>query len=149
MAFCNKYELTLETADGKELSVNLRLTAMAQVELKKKYKEDQGTLDTLLDAVDDVEKMVDVLSAALKWSGNDNPAISGAELYDLMAANDLLGHVGKAEVMTSLARASGLISKETKDSIDAGMAKRVGRAFDRLGDGETPGEDTEEPSKNA
>lgn len=126
--FVNAYSFTLENAAGENVEVSLRLGIGAQMNLKKKWKE--NTTNTLFNAIDDVERFIDVMDAALKFKGNENTIKSGEELIDLMAANDMLGMLAKQELITSIGRASGLFSEKEKEKIDARAAKAVNGAFD-------------------
>ena len=134
--FVNAYEFEVENAEGKVIPVALRLSIGSQMQLKKKWKE--TTTSTLFNAVDDVERFVDIIDASLKWKGNTNEIKSGEELLDLMAANDMLGMVQKQTLITSLGRASGLFSEKEKDRID----ERARRAIEGLFK-----EDDDEPVK--
>lgn len=134
--FVNAYEFEVENAEGKVIPVALRLSIGSQMQLKKKWKE--TTTSTLFNAVDDVERFVDIIDASLKWKGNTNEIKSGEELLDLMAANDMLGMVQKQTLITSLGRASGLFSEKEKDRID----ERARRAIEGLFN-----EDDDEPVK--
>lgn len=126
--YINAYEFEVENMDGKSIPVALRLGIGAQIQLKKKWKE--NTTSTLFGAVDDIERFIDVMDAALKWKGNSNEIKSGEELIDLMAANDMLGMVAKQELLTSIGRTSGLFSDEEKAKIDARAKKAIDGIFD-------------------
>lgn len=125
--FVNAYDFEVENADGKSIPVSLRLSIGAQIQLKKKWKE--TTTSTLFNAVDDVERFVDVIDYALKWKGNTNEIKSGEELLDLMAANDMLGMVAKQTLITSIGRASGLFSDKEKENIDNKAKKAIDELF--------------------
>ena len=124
--FANTYDIELTGRDGSPITVALRLNVLAQIKLKKKWNE--GTTDTLFNAVDDIERFVDVMDAALKWMGNANTVLTGSDLVDLMAENDLLGMAEKQQIITSIGRVSGIFSAKEKAAID----KRAGSMFDDL-----------------
>lgn len=123
----NAYEFTVES-NGSEIPVSLRLGVGGQLKLKKKWNE--STTSTLFGAVDDIERMVDVLDNALKYNGNTNTVKSGSDLYDLMVENDMLGMRAKQEIITSIGRASGLFSEEEKRVIDKRSEHLLDEAFE-------------------
>ena len=125
--FVNAFEFNLETADGKEIPVSLRLGVGGQLKLKKKWNE--STTDTIFNAVDDIERFVDVMQQSLNYTGNTNEIKSGEELIDLMAQNDMLGMTAKQKIITALGRVSGLFSEKEKEAIDAKTAKLIDGAF--------------------
>lgn len=122
----NLYELDLENEDGKQVHIDLRLTTAGQITLKKHWQE--NTLSTLFEAIDDIERFADVLTQALNWPGNKNTIKKGDELADLMAMNGLLGIVAKQQIVTNLAKASGILSEEEKEAMD----ERANRLKDSL-----------------
>jgi len=126
--FINSYDFEVQNAKGETIPVSLRLGIGAQMKLKKKWNE--NTTNTLFNAIDDVERFVDIVDAALKFNGNENTIKSGEELLDLMAANDMLGMLAKQTLITSIGRASGLFSEDEKKKIDARAAKAVDGAFE-------------------
>lgn len=125
--FINSYDFELQNEKGETIPVSLRLGIGAQVQLKKKWKE--NTTNTLFNAIDDVERFIDVMDASLKFKGNENTIKTGEELIDLMAANDMLGMLAKQTLITSIGRASGLFSEDEKKKIDERAAKAVDGAF--------------------
>jgi hypothetical protein len=122
----NAYEFTVEN-NGEDVAVSLRLGAGGQLKLKKKWNE--STTSTLFGAVDDIERMIDVLDNALKYKGNTNTVKSGEDLYELMVENDMLGMKAKQLLITSIGRASGLFSEEEKDVIDKRSEHLLDDAF--------------------
>lgn len=128
----NAYEFIIEN-NGEEIPVSLRLGVGGQLKLKKKYNE--STTATLFGAVDDIERMVDILDNALKYNGNKNTIKTGADLYDLMVENDMLGMRAKQEIITSIGRASGLFSEEEKEAIDKRSEHLLDDAFGDEGTG--------------
>ena len=111
----NVYEMALNR-DGEVLNIALRLTTAAQITLKKHWQE--NTIATMMGAVDDPERMADVLTQALNWGGNTNPVKKGDELADIMADNGLLGIIPKQRLMTALCKASGILSDEEHKKMD-------------------------------
>lgn len=122
--FANTVDYELTRADGVLVNVSLRLNVLAQIQLKKKWNE--GTTETLFNAVDDIERFVDVMGKALNYVGNSNTIKDGAELVDLMAINGLLGMAEKQKIITSLGAVSGIFSEKEKAAID----KRAGAMFE-------------------
>lgn len=114
------YELNLKR-DGEPVKVNLRLTLGSQLTLKKKYNE--NALSTIFGALDDPEKMVTVFNQALNYKDNENEITDGAELYDLIADNDLGGVTGFQEILSGIARESGLLTEKEKAAVNAQAEK--------------------------
>ena len=135
------YEMTLDNGDTT-VDVNLRLTLGAQVELKKKYK--QNTFATIMQAMDDAEIASEVFTQALKYSGNQNTIKNGADLYDLLVDNGYAGYEGIGRVLLEVAASSGIISDSTKEK----ALKSVLDTFDDLFD-EAFDFGEEEDEKNA
>lgn len=73
-------ELNLKNREEK-VKVHLRLTCGGQLKLKDKYED--SIITVILDAMDDIEKCIDVLETALNYRDNDNVITDGAELYDM------------------------------------------------------------------
>lgn len=147
MKYGNFYNLTLNTADGGTVEVSLRLNLLAQKKLKAKYREDGGSMQTLIKAMDDPERLCDVLTGSLGWAGNENTVKDGETLYELLADNEMLGRVGTTEVLTSIARASGIVNDKEKTSIDSFFSKNFNELMGGS-DGDAPAP-TEGDAKNA
>lgn len=113
--FVHTYDLEL-LKDGEPVKVSLRISTGAQIKLKKRWNE--STQATLFNAVDDIERFVDLMNSALTWKGNTNQIQSGEELTDLLADNDMLGMLGKQRLLTSIGRASNLLSEDEKQAFD-------------------------------
>ena len=109
------YILNLNS-DGENIEVKLRLTLGSQLALKKKYNE--NALTTIFGALDDPEKMVAVFNQALNYKGNQNTIKNGEELYALIADNDLGGVTGFQQILSGIARQSGLLTEKEKEAID-------------------------------
>jgi phosphoenolpyruvate carboxylase len=117
----NLYSLDLEREDGEQVHVDLRLNTAGQITLKKHWQE--NTLSTLFEAIDDIERFVDVLTQSLNYPGNKNTIKKGEELADLMALNGMLGILAKQKLVTDLAKASGILSVEEKAAMDERASK--------------------------
>lgn len=119
----NTYDFEVTNLDGSNIPVSLRLSIGAQIKLKKKYNE--PTTSTLFNAVDDVERFVDVMDLALKFKDNNNLIQSGETLIELMISNDMLGMSAKQHIITAIGRASGLFSSEEQKGIDSRSDKMI------------------------
>lgn len=128
--FVNTYDFVVETSEHEEISVSLRLGVGSQIRLKKKWNE--GTTETIFNAVDDIERFVDIMGEALKWKGNKNTIKNGEDLVDLMMSNDMLGMAEKQKILTAVGRASGIFSEKERKVID----KRGEKVFGSLDDDE-------------
>ena len=114
------YELKLKK-DTDTIDIDLRLTLGSQLKLKKKYNE--NALATIFGSLDDPEKMVSVFNEALNFKGNENVIKDGEELYDLIADNDLGGVSGFQEILSGIARESGLLSEKEREAVKAQTEK--------------------------
>lgn len=113
--FTNHYDITVHNATGASVSVALRLPIAAQLELKKKYNEDTRT--TLFEAAKDDEKMIEILTKALNWSGNTNALKSGEDLIESLIDDGDFGIVARQRLMIELGGVSGIFSNKEKDMI--------------------------------
>lgn len=113
--FTNHYDITVHNATGASVSVALRLPIAAQLELKKKYNEDTRT--TLFEAAKDDEKMIEILTKALNWSGNTNSLKSGEDLIESLIDSGDFGIVARQRLMIELGGVSGIFSNKEKDMI--------------------------------
>lgn len=127
--------------DGEQ--VQLRLTVAGQRTLRKKYQED--TLQTVLEAAADGEKMAAVLDAALNWAGNDNPIRDGEELYDRLVDEGWSGQTRFGGLAFDIAAESGLISPEQAEQLKASMEQAVEQAFQLLNEENDGDEDQDGP----
>ena len=113
--FTNHYDITAHNETGASVSVALRLPIAAQLELKKKYNEDTRT--TLFEAAKDDEKMIEILTKALNWSGNTNALKSGEDLIESLIDSGDFGIVARQRLMIELGGVSGIFSNKEKDMI--------------------------------
>ena len=113
--FTNHYDITVHNATGASVPVALRLPISAQLELKKKYNEDTRT--TLFEAAKDDEKMIEILTKALNWSGNTNALKSGEDLIESLIDSGDFGIVARQRLMIELGGVSGIFSNKEKDMI--------------------------------
>lgn len=114
------YDIALEKGE-----VQLRLTmAKLQKYLEKTGGVNMAPLLGVLDAVNNLDKKIQLLTAALTWPGNPNKNVTldGAELLDLLAdegmsARDMDG------MILELAQAGGLIDEDQREEL-AGALER-------------------------
>lgn len=112
------YDIKLKR-DKETITVSLRLTLGGQINLKNMYKEVNGTaLQVIFMGMDDPAVMADVFTECLTFEGNNNDIIDGEELYDLLVDNGYAGEEQFVPLLTSIAEASGLLSKNKKAAID-------------------------------
>lgn len=97
------------------ITCNLRLTIKGQLNLKKKYNE--NAVATIFNAIDDLDRQLDVITEALNYSGNENEIKTGEEFLDAFIDDGNCGQEAIAEVLASIARVSGLINDKQCDAI--------------------------------
>lgn len=97
------------------ITCNLRLTIKGQLNLKKKYHE--NAVVTIFNAIDDLDRQIDVITEALNYAGNENEIKSGEEFLDAFIDDEHCGQEEIAEVLASIAKVSGLINDKQYDAI--------------------------------
>lgn len=117
------FDITL-TKDGQPVVLRMRLTMESRKKLKALYKE--KNLETIFEAMDDIDKMTTIITEALNYKGNTNEVKTGEEFIDLMVDNYKGGMEETWDVISGIAYESGLISKKMKEAID----KQANDAFD-------------------
>lgn len=113
-----------------EKTVNLRLTIASQLKLKNKFK--QESIDIILEAANDPEKLLAVFNEALNFKGNENGGITGEELYDALVDNGTKGIDAFAAVLFEIANASGILSDEQKEQVKNGIEKSYSAIFKHI-----------------
>lgn len=103
------------TASVGDITCNLRLTIKGQLNLKKKYKE--NAVATIFNAIDDVERQIDVITEALNYAGNENEIKTGEDFLDAFIDDEHCGQEEIAKVLASIAKVSGLINDKQYDAI--------------------------------
>ena len=98
--------------DGKTFW--FRLTIGKQRELREKYSEE--TVQTILTAPYDLDKLSYLLGAAASWPGNDNPTTDGDEIYDLLVDDGVCGSVSFVGVVAMIAAISGIVDEKMRDT---------------------------------
>lgn len=139
--FKNTYDVDL--GDKK---VSLRLTVAAQLRLKNKFKQD--SIDTIMDAAGDIEKMIAVFEEALDYKDNPNEGMTGEEFYDALVDNNTKGMNSFAAVLFNIANVSGILSDKQKDQVTKGINKTFNTIFESIesgnnADNQTISKDTE------
>ena len=131
------YTLYLEK-NGEEVQVDLRLDIDGMIYLKNKYNE--STVETISEAIIDNEKAVAIFDKALNYEGNKNTIKKGKELYNLLVDNDKGGMEGFWEVISNIARCSGILSGKMADKLDTSMQNRFDGMFadEEPGNAQTP-----------
>lgn len=118
--------------DGEDKKFHLRLTAGGQKILKEKYEE--GMLATLMGAVEDIDRAIDIFSAALGYKDNDNEITDGEQFYDLLVDNGKIGAEDLTKVLTDVAVNSGIIKKDQANSVTKSVSDTYKNMFDSLND---------------
>ena len=113
--------------DGVDKKFHLGLTAGGQKKLKEKY--DENMLATLMSAVDDIDRAVDILDAALNYKDNDNEITDGEQL---LVENGRNGAEDFAKVLTDIAVNSGIIKKDQANSVMNSINATYKTMFDNL-----------------
>lgn len=103
------------TTSVNGITCNLRLTIKGQLNLKKKYNE--NAVATIFNAIDDLDRQLDVITEALNYAGNENEIKTGEEFLDAFIDDGNCGQEAIAEVLASIARVSGLINDKQYDAI--------------------------------
>lgn len=93
----------------------LRLTIKGQLNLKKKYNE--NAVATIFNAIDDLDRQLDVITEALNYAGNENEIKTGEEFLDSFIDDGKCGQEEIAEVLASIAKVSGLINDKQYEAI--------------------------------
>lgn len=113
--------------NGNVSSVKLRLTLHGQKNLMDKYKD--NVMSIVLDAVNDLDKMADVLTESLNYKYNENAVKDGEELYDLLVDSGYTGQNDFCRLMFGIAQNSGLITPENADKMVRMLGKKVDDVF--------------------
>lgn len=146
------YDVTLSRGE-----VQLRLTTgKLQQYLNKTGGLNMHPLLGVLDAVNNLEKKVELLRAALTWPGNPNKemTLDGAELLDMLVDEGLSGEDING-VILQLAQDAGLVAEDQReqlaDALAAGSNALFGTICDALAgnepDREEPAPKTENPTQ--
>ena len=113
-----------------EEQYRLRLTIRGQKNLDRRFGGD--TLQTVLSAAGDGERMAALLEEALSWEGSGNPITDGEEFYDLLVDWGYRGPVQFSALAFDIAAASGLLTEDQAERLKRSMAEATEEAFSHL-----------------
>lgn len=113
-----------------ERTVSLRLTISSQLKFKNKFH--QESIDTILEAANDPEKLVAIFDEALNFKDNNNGGMTGEELYDALVDNGTKGVDAFAEILFEIANASGILSDKQKQQVTSGISKSYSAIFEHI-----------------
>lgn len=129
----NVYKIKVKN-ENKTIDVSFRLTLKAQVELKNKYNE--SAMSTIFSAVDDAEKLADLLTQALNYKGNENTITDGEELYDILVDNGYVGTEKFMGLVVDIGTTSGLLTKEQGEKIVKMSSGLIDEALEEMEESE-------------
>ena len=123
MKFSQFYDVTVKDDNGADINVSLRFTIASGLKLKKKYKEESRTI--LVSAGRDDEKLVDVLTECLNWSGNSNAIKNGEELLERMieSSPNGFGSISRMQLIGEIGYVSGIFDEFERDCLFSGLEK--------------------------
>lgn len=124
-----------------ERTVSLRITVAAQIKLKNKFHNE--AIDTILEAANDLDKLLAVFDEALSFKGNENDNMTGEELYDALVDSGIKGTDAFANILFEIANASGILSDKQKEQVSAGIGRSYRTIFENIEKGTSVTEDTE------
>lgn len=130
--------------EGQEY--RLRLTLRGQRQLKDRFQEE--TLETVLLAAADAERMCALLGEALSWPESGNPVTDGEEFYDLLVDGGYRGQERFGALAFDIAASSGLITDDQAKQLKDSLRTALDQAFTRLGSAE-PGREPEGMAQKA
>lgn len=108
----------------------LRLTIRGQKNLAQRFQED--TLQTVLTAATDSQRMTALLEEALNWEGSGNPIVDGEAFYDLLVDQGYCGQVQFSALAFDVAVTSGLMTAQQADQLKQSVAQAVDQVFTHL-----------------
>lgn len=108
----------------------LRLTIRGQKNLAQRFQED--TLQTVLTAPADSQRMAALLEEALNWEEGGNPVTDGEAFYDLLVDQGYCGQVQFSGLAFDIAVASGLMTEEQAGQLKTSVAQAVADVFAHL-----------------
>lgn len=137
----NVYPIKVEY-QGEEKIIALKLDLKHIRELQ--VKTGREILDLVTDAPRELSTMGDLLDAALRWKGNDNPAdLSGDDLFDLLVQQGKAGLADWMELANGISVASGVLQASQASAMLTSVRRKLEQSIDKLNRGE---EDEEIPS---
>jgi hypothetical protein len=131
--------------NGEDALISLKLDLRHIRELQAKTGKD--ILDLLTDAPLTLAPMGDLLEAALRWKGNENPAdLTGEDLFDLLVQQGRAGVADWMELANGIAAASGVLQSQQASAMIKSARRKMEEAIERLEKGD---EESEEESEEA
>lgn len=127
--YINTLSIKLKHEDEMK-EFNLRLSVGAQLKLKKECKEEGVQL--VFAAMDDLELMLKVFTAALTFKDNENEITDGAEFYELLVDNGYSGKEAFAQLIFEIAAASGIIKENQSEKLSSMISTTYSAMFDSL-----------------
>ena len=121
---------TCHTLRLGEETYRLRLTIRGQKRLAERFGED--TLQTVLTAAGDGERMAALLEEALNWEGSGNGVTEGEAFYDLLVDHGYQGQARFSALAFDIAAASGLVTADQAGRLKRSVAQAVEEVFSRL-----------------
>jgi hypothetical protein len=120
---------------GKDTVISLKLDLRHIRELQEKTGKD--ILDLLTDAPVSLVPMGDLLEAALRWKGNENPAdLTGEDLFDALVQLGKAGVADWMELANGIATASGVLQSQQANAMLKSVRRKMEEAIERLEKGE-------------
>lgn len=108
----------------------LRLTVRGQRSLRERFGEE--TLQTVLGAATDSNRMTALLEEALNWEGSENPVTDGEAFYDLLVDQGYSGQIQFSSLAFDIAASSGLVTAKQAQALKDSVAQAVTAAFEEL-----------------
>lgn len=116
---------------NEEKVISLKLDLQRIRDLAAKTGMD--ILDLLLDAPTALDTMGDLLDAALRWKGNENPAdLTGEALFDALVEQGTAGIADWMEISNGIATVSGVLQSQQAAAMLKSVRRRMEQAFERM-----------------
>lgn len=126
----NVYPIKIQW-NGEEKVISLKLDLQHIRELAAKTGMD--ILDLLLDAPTALATMGDLLDAALRWKGNENPAdLTGEALFDALVEQGKAGIADWMEISNGIATVSGVLQSQQAAAMLKSVRRKMEEAFERM-----------------
>lgn len=128
--------------EGVESTILLKL----DVKTIRRLQTETGKeiLDILMDAPSNPAAMGDLLEAAVHFTNNHNPQISGDDLYELLVESGKCGVSDWLEIVNGIATASGILQSAHGTAMVTSVRRRMEKVIAKLESGDDE-EDVEEP----
>lgn len=123
MRYAQFHDVTVKDDNGADITVSLRFTVASGIKLKKKFKEESRNV--FISAGRDDERLVDVLTECLNWSGNENKIKSGEELLERLidSSPNGFGSISRMKLIGEIGYASGIFDEFERDCLFSGLEK--------------------------